>query len=129
MLIVSQHGVFAQRSRQRLEQSYPEPTYPGPTYTRRVSPARKIFVYSLIRIVLFAVPFAILMFLNISWWFSAIVAATVAACLSYLLLSRQRDEVAMTVSSWRKGERRDEDNDVENEAIDRQLGGTRRENR
>ena len=71
---------------------------------------------------LFAVPFIILMMLGIWWWVSAITAAVVAACLSYLFLGRQRDGVAEAVSGWRKSASTDADNDVENAALDSRTG-------
>lgn len=83
-----------------------------------MSPARRIVVYSIVRVLLFAIPFTVLMLLEVWWWVSAILAAIVAACLSYLFLNRQRHEVAEVVESWRHGEHRDADNDIENEALD-----------
>lgn len=68
---------------------------------------------------LFAVPFVIFMVVGIWWWVSAITAAVIAACLSFLFLSTQRNEVATVVQSWGKGKSRDSDNDLENAAIDR----------
>ncbi len=68
---------------------------------------------------LFAVPFTIFMLLRIEWWVSAILATVVAACLSYIFLRKQRDEVAATVQNWGKGEKRDADNDLENALLDR----------
>lgn len=95
----------------------------GGTYTGLVSPARRILVYSAVRAVLVAVPFAVLMMMNIPWWASAPIAVVIAGCLSYLFLSRQRDEVAETVQSWRHGgTSSDADNDLENEALDRREG-------
>ena len=91
-----------------------------------MSPARRIVVYSLIRLVLFAIPFGVLMFLRINWWISAPAAAIVAACLSYLLLRPQRDAVASTVYDWRHGDHHDADNDIENDAIDRSEQGKAR---
>lgn len=84
-----------------------------------MSSARRVIVYSLIRVILFAVPFTILMVIGIDWWFSAPIAAVIAACLSYLFLRPQRDAVATTVYEWRHGDHHDEDSDIENEAIDR----------
>ncbi len=93
---------------------------PRLTYTGLVSPARPILLYSLLRIVLFAVPFVILMLLDIWWWVAAIAAAVIAACLSYLFLNRQRDAVSETVYGWRQGgTSRDDDNDLENAVLDR----------
>lgn len=68
---------------------------------------------------MFAVPFTIFMLVSIQWWASAIFATIIAACLSYLFLSRQRNEVASTVHSWRNGTNADADNDLENAALDR----------
>lgn len=88
-----------------------------------MSSTRRIVLYSIIRIALFAVPFILFMLLNIWWWLSAILAAIVAACLSYLFLGRQRNEVAEVVESWRHGDHRDDDNDVENAALDERAAG------
>lgn len=93
------------------------------TYTGQVNSARPILFYSLLRVLLFAVPFVILMLLGVWWWVSAIVAAIVAACLSYLFLGRQRDAVSETVHGWRQGAtRRDSDNEVENAVLDDRDG-------
>ncbi len=96
----------------------------APTYTGKVSSTRRIVLYSIVRVVLFAVPFIVLMLLSVWWWLSAITAAVVAACLSYLFLGRQRDGVAEVVSSWRTGTNSDSDNDVENAALDRGAGNS-----
>ncbi|GAA3736118.1 hypothetical protein GCM10022239_10060 [Leifsonia bigeumensis] len=85
-----------------------------------MSPARRILLYSIIRVILFAVPFAILMVVNVPWWASALISVVIAGCLSYLFLTKQRNEVAETVYGWRhNGTSRDDDNDLENEALDR----------
>lgn len=83
-----------------------------------MNPTRRIVVYSIVRVALVAIPFAVLMMLGIWWWVSAIIATVIAACASYLFLNRQRDEVAEVVSSWRTNAHSDADSDVENEAID-----------
>lgn len=55
---------------------------------------------------------------------AAVAAAVIAACASYLFLRPQRDAVATTVYGWRHGDHHDDDNDIENEAIDRSEHGT-----
>jgi hypothetical protein len=93
------------------------------TYTGLVNPARPILRYSLLRAALFAVPFVILMILGIWWWVSALAAAIIAACLSFLFLNRQRDAVSETVHGWRQGgTSRDDDNEVENAVLDDNEG-------
>jgi hypothetical protein len=84
-----------------------------------VGSTRRIVLFSVIRVALFAVPFAILMAMGIPWWGSALLATVIGACLSYLFLDRQRREVAATLQYWRENSHRDRDNDVENEALDR----------
>lgn len=96
-----------------------------------MSPARRVIVYSLIRVILFVIPFGIVMFLAVDSGvpvlaaavIAALAAAVVAACLSFLFLRPQRDAVATTVYGWRHGDHHDEDNDIENEAIDRSEHG------
>ena len=79
---------------------------------------RQIVIYSILRILLFAVPFTIFMLMNIAWWASALFATGIAVSLSYLLLVKQRHQVATTVESWRHGTNTDADNDLENAALD-----------
>lgn len=95
------------------------------TYTGLVSSARPILLYTILRVLLFVVPFAILMVLGIWWWVSAIAAAIIAACVSYLFLGRQRDAVSERVHAWRQGgTSRDDDNEVENAVLDdKETGG------
>ena len=81
--------------------------------------SRRLAIFSILRLLLFAVPFIIFMVLSIQWWVSALLATVIAVCLSYLLLSRQRNEVASTVHSWREGKNTDTDNELENSALDR----------
>lgn len=83
-----------------------------------MSSSRRIVVYSILRLLLFAVPFVIFMLLRIDWWISALLATVIAVCLSYLFLRQQRNEVAATVQSWGKGDHHDADNDLENAALD-----------
>ena len=50
--------------------------------------------YSVYRILMFAVPLAVLLLLSIVWWVSAIVAALIGLCLSYIFLRKPRERVA-----------------------------------
>ena len=50
--------------------------------------------YSVYRILMFAVPLAVLLMLSIVWWVSAIVAALIGLCLSYIFLRKPREQVA-----------------------------------
>ena len=65
--------------------------------------SRQIVIYSILRLLLFAVPFTIFMLMSIEWWASALLATGIAVSLSYLLLVKQRHQVAATVESWRHG--------------------------
>ncbi len=87
-----------------------------------MSSTRRIVLYSILRVALFAIPFIVLMLLNIWWWVSAIAAAVIAACISYIFLDRQRNDVAEAVAAWRSHSKTDTDNDVENAALDRHAG-------
>lgn len=80
--------------------------------------SRQIVIYSILRLLLFAVPFTIFMLMSIEWWASALLATGIAVSLSYLLLVKQRHQVAATVESWRHGTNTDADSDLENAALD-----------
>lgn len=84
-----------------------------------MSSSRRIVVYSILRLLLFVVPFIIFMLLRIDWWVSALLATVIAVCLSYIFLGKQRHEVAATVQTWGKGDHKDADNELENAALDR----------
>lgn len=90
------------------------------TYTWLMSPWRKILAFSILRLVVFALPFAILMMFGIIWWASAAIAAIVGLCLSYLFLHNQRNEVAAALEQLRSNSSKDADSDLENEALDRE---------
>lgn len=70
-------------------------------------------VYSLLRVGLFAAVFAILMLLGIEWWLSAIIAAVVGLCVSYIFFGRLRDRVARDIATRRETPAADVDADVE----------------
>lgn len=70
-------------------------------------------VYSLLRVGLFAAAFAILMLLGIEWWLSAIIAAVVGLCVSYIFFGRLRDRVTRDIVERRETPAKDVDADVE----------------
>ncbi|MEC5151983.1 DUF4229 domain-containing protein [Cryobacterium sp. GrIS_2_6] len=57
--------------------------------------------YSVYRILMFAVPLAVLLMLSIVWWVSAIVAALIGLCLSYIFLQKPREQVALDLYTAR----------------------------
>jgi hypothetical protein len=76
--------------------------------------------YSVLRLLLFAVPLAILLILRIDWWIAVIAAALIGLCLSYIILRKPRDAVARDLYAARH---RDApvttvDDDTEDAAID-----------
>lgn len=89
-----------------------------------VRSSRKWVVYTLIRVGIFAVALAVLILLGINVWLSAVVAAVVGLCASYIFLRGPRDAVAKSIVEMRGADERsrndrDEDNEVENELLDR----------
>ena len=58
--------------------------------------------YSLVRVGLFAVVFALLTLINPSlWWLWAIAAAIVSLCISYIFFGKLRDAVALDIVNRR----------------------------
>ena len=53
--------------------------------------------YSVLRFGLFALLFAALMLLNVVWWVAALFATVIAFAVSYIFLSRQREDLAADV--------------------------------
>lgn len=88
-------------------------------------------VYSLLRLVFFAVPFGVLMWLlssqGVGYWptalISVIVAALISVSLSLIFLSKLRDAASTSIYDWRMRDRTADDI-VEDEALDatRQSG-------
>jgi hypothetical protein len=78
--------------------------------------------YTLLRVGIFAVLLAVLSFvLPVEPWISAIIAAVIAFCISYIFLSRPRAVVAEQIASARRGgapRASDSDDAVEDAATD-----------
>jgi hypothetical protein len=85
-----------------------------------VKSSRNWVVYTLIRIGLFAVVLVVLLLVGVNPWISAIGAAIIGLCVSYIFFRPQRDAVAKSIHDYRSsGADRDEDNEVENDLLDR----------
>lgn len=85
-------------------------------------------VYSLLRIVFFAAPFAALYLMGWPWWLAGITATLVAVSLSVIFLSKPRQEAARSIQRWREKDRTPDDI-VEDEAIDGGAADSAPENR
>jgi len=76
--------------------------------------------YSVLRLLVFAVPLVILLLLGIVWWLAVIAAALIGLCLSYIFLSRPRNAVSSDLYAVRHRDKpaRTEDDDVEDAAVE-----------
>ena len=57
--------------------------------------------YSLVRVGVFALAFALLMVANVPWWLSAIIAAVIGLCVGYIFFGRLRNAVALDIAERR----------------------------
>ncbi len=103
MCAVPRHPVNNQKARPKLED---------------VKPSRQWILYTVLRFGLFVVVLAGLMLLGLEPWVAAIIAAVVGLCVTYIFFRGQRDDVARSFYRWRTTEHRDEDSEIENEALD-----------
>ena len=69
--------------------------------------------YSVLRVGLFLVIFALLLIVSIQWWLAAIVAAVVAFCISYIFFGKLRAQVATELATRRRIRVPESDEDVE----------------
>jgi hypothetical protein len=74
-------------------------------------------VYVVLRLVFFAVPFAVLYLIGWPWWLALVVATLIALSLSVIFLSRQRGTASTSIYDWRNRDRTADDI-VEDEALD-----------
>jgi hypothetical protein len=76
--------------------------------------------YTVLRLLVFAVPLVILLLVGLVWWLAVIAAALIGLCLSYIFLSRPRNAVSSDLYAVRHREKpvRSEDDDVEDAAVD-----------
>ncbi|WP_427870385.1 DUF4229 domain-containing protein [Leucobacter luti] len=73
--------------------------------------------YTVVRLMFFAVPFALLYLLGIWPWLAAIFAALIGVSLSVIFLSRPRETASESIYDWRNRDRTADDI-VEDEAVD-----------
>jgi len=66
-------------------------------------------LYVVLRVVFFAVPFAVLMLMNWPWWLALIIATLVALALSVIFLSKPRGEASTSIYEWRNRDRTSDD--------------------
>jgi len=87
--------------------------------------------YTVLRLLMFAIPLAIFLSLGFWPWAAAVVAALLGLCLSYLLLGKSRQSVARDLYSVRHPDKEpaDKDSDIEDSALDaeEQHTGSERE--
>lgn len=77
--------------------------------------------YSIYRVLMFAVPLAILLSLGFEGWVAGLIAAVIGLCLSYLLLRKPRERVARDLYQARHPDKSTVHPDAESEdaAVDR----------
>ena len=70
------------------------------------------------RVAIFAVIFGLLMLTPLGWAFSAIIAAVLGLCVSYIFLAKQRNAVALSIAEGRGRAPKNVDQ-AEDDALDR----------
>ncbi|SEM72231.1 DUF4229 domain-containing protein [Cryobacterium sp. TMT1-3] len=88
--------------------------------------------YSVLRVLMFAVPLAILLSLGFWPWAAAVIAALLGLCLSYLFLGKSRESVARDLYRARHPDREpvNPDSEVEDLALNTQeQTGSERESK
>lgn len=66
-------------------------------------------VYSTLRVLFFAVPFAIFYAIGWHWLLAAVLATLIATALSIILLSKPREQAALSIHQWRETDRMHDD--------------------
>ncbi|MFP7762246.1 DUF4229 domain-containing protein [Marisediminicola sp. LYQ134] len=79
---------------------------------------RPWILYTVIRLGIFAVVLTALLLIGLEPWVSAIAAAVVGLCVTYIFFSRQREQVVTSFYEYRTAGPRDADADVEDELVE-----------
>lgn len=64
---------------------------------------RAWILYSVVRLLLFAVPFGILFAIGAEWWLAALIATALAFCVSYIFLKPLREGVTTQLAARASG--------------------------
>ena len=62
---------------------------------------RPWIAYTLVRVGLFAVFFAVLFAVGLEWWLAAVIAAALGFCVAYIFFRRLRERVALELAAAR----------------------------
>lgn len=62
---------------------------------------RPWIAYTLVRVGLFAVFFAVLFVLGLDWWLAAVIAAALGFCVAYIFFRKLRERVALELATAR----------------------------
>ena len=90
----------------------------GPGRVKPVkNPRTAWIVYTVLRLLFFAIPFALLFVLGIWPWLAAVFAALIGVSLSIIFLSKPRATASESIYDWRNRDRTADDI-VEDEAVD-----------
>lgn len=81
------------------------------------NPRSAWLIYIVLRLLFFAVPFAVLYLIGIQPWLAAIFAALIGVALSVIFLARSRATASESIYDWRNRDRTADDI-VEDEAVD-----------
>jgi membrane protein implicated in regulation of membrane protease activity len=95
-----------------------------------VNPRRSFWLYTLIRIGLFALVLTLLLLLlpSIQPWISTVLAAIIAMCVSFIFLRRPREEVAKSLYEVRNRKAvANEDEDLEDTVVDAETDAASRD--
>jgi len=61
--------------------------------------------YTLMRLISFIIPLAVLLALGVEGWIAAVIAAVIGICVSYIFFARSRDAVALQIHTARTREK------------------------
>lgn len=81
------------------------------------NPRTAWIVYIVLRLLFFAVPFAVLYAIGLQPWLAALFAALIGVALSVIFLARSRSTASESIYEWRNRDRTADDI-VEDEAVD-----------